>query len=138
VTGPWSLRDSVRLAQGHLISVAALVACWFGVASSTRAQTQVLMASAGVAAVATAALTHAFWLLGGLQAVRARRVVLHRAISALLPAEEVASAELGLVVVAGGTLVHQADCAAVRGKEQRKATAQRRRALRPCPLCRPT
>jgi hypothetical protein len=117
---------------------AALVVCWFGVASSTHIQTQVLLASVGVAAVAAAALTNAFWLLGGLQAVRNRRVVLHEAISTLLPAEAPPAPALGLVMVAGGTLVHETGCAAVQGKEQRKATAQRQRTLRPCPLCRPT
>jgi hypothetical protein len=140
MTGPWRLADTIRRAQAYLVAAVALSVAWYGSASSTVPNTQLLFVAAGIGSVVLVGGAEVFWLTAGLHAVRDRRAALPAALYALICAEVPSiSTSRELVSVPTGTLYHASDCLAVRGKQTTAATVARhaRAGRSACRLCQP-
>lgn len=157
---PWRAGDAIRAVVLDLVGCFLIVLGWLGAASTARLSHQYAWTAVAVGGLLVAGFGNALWLLAGRRAVGIRyRRLLAEGVGApgavATPGEDGDAAPASperarsadgagetadtLVIGAGMTRYHRADCMLVRGKAVRRHRSGRKSdaRARPCGICLP-
>ena len=140
---PWALRDARALFFMTCGGLGALFLSWWAASGTGKLNRQITWMVVAILGIIVIGAGNFLWLLAGRRAVGVRRRRLLEGLEALdagalVAGAEGASADVPMyVTVPGSARYHLPSCLLVRGKSASPVEGKKRRAAKPCEMCRP-